>query len=1330
MRLQLTVQRHALPPARILWTTELTGPLSSDTGSGTTISQLLSQINDIIPLESEEWGLEDYAVEVLKEDDEVNVRPLGSSDLRFRKISGRHQITSDGKHLIDGVAFGRPFLRRAERPAIRIPPRKRRRLTYDNDEYDYDESQRQLVLPDGLGDEDSGADSSHSSDEAPVTEDEEGLDAELNDIQNDSGLDGVRSSREPSPPAESLTVGRRRSKRVQGLGIRARSLLVDENGNPYPGEYHNPLLDMFADDEPVQEPASSDRVSNPKSTSKSERSSKAGFDSGPKDTNALVSRNIYSTGKSVRFDDAEVATPATMRLETAEDSGDDDFEQSEGSGKEVDESDKENAAPGARISSARNALGDGSDTSSLPESESDSDETSSSGSSDWDTSSTEDDDEDDHVPNALTSHDIADSQTSSSGTSSSSESSSSSEDEESARTSKISKKLSSSVISGHTAPEQTSLETVATQEPVPPGAGQRKTQKRNQRRKDMKKLRSLKKAGLLPDHATIADMSHKHTNELGQLEAGAGELDETAVQNGEDTQFANKRQALLQAISSGGVDVTDGGSPEGTLYVKENASMRPCSDVTVGLERGTGMAQVEKSASSASERTLVDTAAAAQSDLNGATNFLHHHEGLLKAQDPRSSQADKVSQRVAEADANQTLDSELPSAQKPRMRLDMESSRRLVFGALGQRTPKTKEDEVTLQTKLINDMKSSKKPQASTTADHGQSTEPLALEDDDSWKEKIELSAVECCHYGIELSTPPFPFVQRWDPQQKRGYFANEIDRSRNSKKRKRNNKNYEASFEPLEEGQTSMPHQMPFRNSKIHFSDDTKYDDSFTTDGPHKKSDENCEGPNAQLLRETEETFATRDTETAEDLPQLPDDLAACPDLQRESCVAGTIIAFKQLDMSAETNWAPVRSDYRTALIDGLLEDGTLSLRMALRDVKRPRIQYDEETGERLYDKFEMPGFNEATSEDDNGLIELAFVDLIDPKLVRAIEKETEPAMADTNIEAAASRDHEIDRGNVDATTGGGQYSDPLKSQDQQQGQELNKPHDEAELGEDFRKDISELIREAGWHSSIQSDGGAPQESQHLTQINQQEESNEVVPETNYNGSAGDETMSPRFDGFSSSSPAQEYHEPQDQVVYPTLRSISSPTAPQDETTMELDQTMADSSSQADREAVQALRADFEKEMNRPVAPTLDSDYNPESLNSSRPPSPISPPPKRAKKASISPLPQSLVSTIPDSQPPPIATTAPASKSTPSSTNSVAQKKTSSSSDEEFPDLETIFSSFASQRTIKPESSQSGDDGDGNNTSLTPSLFRSRPPPYQIDVKIQKPEKELDETE
>ena len=38
-------------------------------------------------------------------------------------------------------------------------------------------------------------------------------------------------------------------------------------------------------------------------------------------------------------------------------------------------------------------------------------------------------------------------------------------------------------------------------------------------------------------------------------------------------------------------------------------------------------------------------------------------------------------------------------------------------------------------------------------------------EDNDSWRERIDLRAVECCDHRVELSTPPFPFYQYWDAQ-------------------------------------------------------------------------------------------------------------------------------------------------------------------------------------------------------------------------------------------------------------------------------------------------------------------------------------------------------------------------------------------------------------------------------------------------------------------------------------------------------------------------------------------------------------------------------------
>lgn len=76
MRVRLNVARHELPATKILWNVS---------PEATTISKLLEQIHEVIPLESDGWGIEDYAVEVngyealhfvnpdsvLHEDDEV-----------------------------------------------------------------------------------------------------------------------------------------------------------------------------------------------------------------------------------------------------------------------------------------------------------------------------------------------------------------------------------------------------------------------------------------------------------------------------------------------------------------------------------------------------------------------------------------------------------------------------------------------------------------------------------------------------------------------------------------------------------------------------------------------------------------------------------------------------------------------------------------------------------------------------------------------------------------------------------------------------------------------------------------------------------------------------------------------------------------------------------------------------------------------------------------------------------------------------------------------------------------------------------------------------------
>jgi len=66
-----------------------------------------------------------------------------TAEERARTLTGRHQISDDGRRLVDGIPFGRPYLRNPSRPAVRIPPRKRRCI--DNAD---DESEVTGLLPD------------------------------------------------------------------------------------------------------------------------------------------------------------------------------------------------------------------------------------------------------------------------------------------------------------------------------------------------------------------------------------------------------------------------------------------------------------------------------------------------------------------------------------------------------------------------------------------------------------------------------------------------------------------------------------------------------------------------------------------------------------------------------------------------------------------------------------------------------------------------------------------------------------------------------------------------------------------------------------------------------------------------------------------------------------------------------------------------------------------------------------------------------------------------------------------------------------------------------
>ena len=249
------------------------------------------------------------------------------------------------------MAFGRQFLRVADRPAIRIPPRKRRRLTYGDEEEDLDEhdrvNDRQIVVRAGFDDADQAmaGDGSDDDDEdfAPDDEEYKDLHAELNDLQRDfnvdvhEGKDGTVRDVQGKHKANGWS---RRAAR--GLGLLA---LVDENGRPFPGEYENPLLDKYNQDEPSPRvPAL--RVRKRRSA-KTAQSNGEHASCGARESSAssarISRRSSAGSNKSVRFDDAEGETPATVR--EFEDSDEDDDSDFNDAG--VNESDKENAEPRA-----------------------------------------------------------------------------------------------------------------------------------------------------------------------------------------------------------------------------------------------------------------------------------------------------------------------------------------------------------------------------------------------------------------------------------------------------------------------------------------------------------------------------------------------------------------------------------------------------------------------------------------------------------------------------------------------------------------------------------------------------------------------------------------------------------------------------------------------------------------------------------------------------------------------------------------------------------------------------------------------------------------------
>lgn len=330
------------------------------------------------------------------------------------------------------------------------------------------------------------------------------------------------------------------------------------------------------------------------------------------------------------------------------------------------------------------------------------------------------------------------------------------------------------------------------------------------------------------------------------------------------------------------------------------------------------------------------------------------------------------------------------SAPQRRHKVDMGAGRRMLFGALGLKNPKSKADEEKLRNSLMKDVKPLQNPRVQSEEAKLGGTEPAVEQEDEdpeAWRKKISYRAVECCQEGVVLSEPPFPFVQRWDPQQQ---YTSMRKRKRASQEF--NDESYyedESQWNGDEEWQddTQKKKKKKSKKRKGKGGYDGGYDEMEVTEDSYAETGVN--GDEDVVLNyddiPTKPRFQDTQFTEMDDLPSLPADITVLPSLELSEIKPGMVITWKQLLMSKATKWQPEMVSM-TGLILSISENNLLHVLLAKRDRDENDKEYDEHTGQRVYAKFEVPDFDEdeENSEEDNGRRDIAWDEMSDTRLVQ----------------------------------------------------------------------------------------------------------------------------------------------------------------------------------------------------------------------------------------------------------------------------------------------------------------------------------------------------------
>lgn len=253
------------------------------------------------------------------------------------------------------------------------------------------------------------------------------------------------------------------------------------------------------------------------------------------------------------------------------------------------------------------------------------------------------------------------------------------------------------------------------------------------------------------------------------------------------------------------------------------------------------------------------------------------------------------------------------------------------------------------------------KRQPKTKAAVEKTPEPEGASEPDFWKSRINLSAFECWEEEFELTAPPFPFEQHWDPACKA--MRKKAEAKRHKKGGKKQQPSTPAKLQQEED-----------EEERIYLD----YDDTGATEDPDFKI-------TAAIEDQLRQDVAAAEQSDLPTLPALPDDMTTLPDLSSADIKIGAVIACKFFDVNL-TTMCPEISNYKTAVIhregDSGNGAGTLCLKIAERDLPKREKKFDSK-GNRIYDAADQ--FYVEDEDEETGLWEGQLAELLEPKLVKA---------------------------------------------------------------------------------------------------------------------------------------------------------------------------------------------------------------------------------------------------------------------------------------------------------------------------------------------------------